>query len=140
VDTLDFSIDFKRALRNDLVTGRTNLGIHKDEYIIEMDGYPFKKFGSQGQQKSLIVALKLTQFDVLRSENGFKPILLMDDIFDKLDEHRINKIMSLVAGHTFGQIFITDARPERTFAIMDNIPAEKKIYQIDGGRILKAWT
>jgi DNA replication and repair protein RecF len=82
VDTQNFSIDFKRALGNDLVTGRTNLGIHKDEYIIEMDGYPFKKFGSQGQQKSLIVALKLTQFDVLRSENGFKPILLMDYIFD----------------------------------------------------------
>ncbi|MBR9999865.1 MAG: DNA replication and repair protein RecF [Cyclobacteriaceae bacterium] len=133
--TDDFNLDFMRALRNDLAAGRTNLGIHKDEYKIEMDGYPLKKFGSQGQQKSLIVALKLTQFDMLRSGNGFKPILMMDDIFDKLDEHRIDKIMSLVAGHTFGQIFITDARPERTFGIIEKIEADKKVYWIDEGKI-----
>jgi len=138
LETNDFNIDFQRALLNDLVVGRTNLGIHKDEYKMEMDGYPVKKFGSQGQQKSLVVALKLTQFDILKSNNDFKPILLMDDIFDKLDEHRINKIMSLVAGHAFGQIFITDARPERTFAIMDDIRAEKKIYQIDNGKIINS--
>jgi DNA replication and repair protein RecF len=136
VESHDFQLDFKRALLNDLAAGRTNLGIHKDEYKIEMDGYPVKKFGSQGQQKSLIVALKLTQFDLLKAKNDFKPILLMDDIFDKLDEHRIGKIMSLVGGHAFGQIFITDARPERTTGIMKDIKAEKKIYHIGEGRIL----
>ncbi len=136
LDTEDFDLDLKRSLRNDLAAGRTNLGVHKDEYRIEMDAYPLKKFGSQGQQKSLIVALKLTQFDILREANGFKPILLMDDIFDKLDEHRIDKIMSLVAGHTFGQIFLTDARPERTHAILKNIHADKKIYTIYDGKIV----
>ncbi len=136
LDTEDFALDFKRALQNDLAAGRTNLGIHKDEYRIVMDGYPIKKFGSQGQQKSLIVALKLTQFDILRSANGFKPILLMDDIFDKLDEHRIDKIMGLVAGHAFGQIFLTDARPERTYAIINNIQADKKVFKIEDGKIL----
>jgi DNA replication and repair protein RecF len=135
LDSDDFKVDFMRALRNDLAAGRTNLGIHKDEYSLEMDGYPLKKFGSQGQQKSLIAALKLTQFDLLKSGTGFKPILLMDDIFDKLDDHRIDKIMGLVAGHTFGQIFITDARPERTFGIIDRISADKKIYRIEEGKI-----
>lgn len=138
LETDDFGLDLKRSFRHDLTTGRTNLGIHRDEYKIEMDGYPIKKFGSQGQQKSLIVALKLTQFDILRSGNGFKPILLMDDIFDKLDEHRIDKIMSLVVGHTFGQIFLTDARPERTFSIIENIPADKKVFTIHDGKIVKS--
>jgi DNA replication and repair protein RecF len=136
LDTEDFSLDFKRALRNDLVAGRTNLGIHKDEYRIDMDGYLVKKFGSQGQQKSLIVALKLTQFDILRAANGFKPILLMDDIFDKLDEHRIDKIMSLVAGHTFGQIFLTDARPERTHSILKNVQSDQKVFTIYDGKVV----
>jgi len=137
VDSDNFEINFKRALKNDLAAKRTHIGIHKDEYKIEIDGYPIKKYGSQGQQKSLIVALKLAQFDILRKKNGFKPIILMDDIFDKLDEHRINKILNLVAGHTFGQIFITDARPERTNAIFNDIQADKIIYEIKDGSIVQ---
>jgi DNA replication and repair protein RecF len=138
LDSGDFSLDLKRALRTDQMVGRTSLGIHRDEYRIEMDGYPVKKFGSQGQQKSLIVALKLTQFDILRTANGFKPILLMDDIFDKLDEHRIDKIMSLVAGHAFGQIFLTDARQERTQSIMENVKADQKVFKINTGKIISS--
>jgi DNA replication and repair protein RecF len=136
LDSDNFQVDFLSALRNDLAAGRTNLGIHKDEYNIGMDGYPIKKFGSQGQQKSLIVALKLTQFDLLKRGTGLKPLLLMDDIFDKLDDHRIDKILNLVAGHAFGQIFITDARPERTFGFIAKIKADKKIYRIGEGKVI----
>ncbi len=137
VDSDNYEIDFKHSLRNDLAAKRTHVGIHKDTYKIEIDGYPINKFGSQGQQKSLIVSLKLAQFDILRNKNGFKPIILMDDIFDKLDEHRINKILNLVAGHTFGQIFITDARPERSVAIFENIRVARYIYEIKDGCIVQ---
>lgn len=128
-----FEEDFLDSIKRDILTGRTSLGIHRDEYRFEIDGFSLKKFGSQGQQKSMIIALKLAQFDMLRNSNGFKPILLLDDIFDKLDEIRINKIMNLVAGHTFGQIFVTDTHPERIRQIFHSTDAEKNIYSIANG-------
>ena len=130
--------DFKRLLKDsiikDVLLNRTSSGIHRDDYLIKIDGYPMKKFASQGQQKSLIVSLKIAQFEIMREESGFKPILLMDDVFDKLDDQRIEKIMNLVAGHTFGQIFVTDARPERTLSIFESIDSGINIYQIHDGK------
>lgn len=130
----DFKKLLKGAVNKDVLLSRTSIGIHRDDYIIEIDGYPMKKFASQGQQKSLIVSLKIAQFEIMREESGFKPILLMDDVFDKLDDQRIEKIMKLVAGHTFGQIFVTDARPERTLSIFESIDSEIYIYQIHEGK------
>ncbi len=134
-ETDNFEIDLKRALKKDIAYGRTTLGIHRDEYRLIMDGHPMKKFGSQGQHKSMIIALKLAQFDFLREKNKFKPILLLDDIFDKLDENRINKIMNRVAGHEFGQIFLTDARPERTYSIFRSIKSGKNVFMISDGAV-----
>ena len=121
--------------RRDLALQRTTIGIHKDEYVFEIEGHPLKKYGSQGQQKSFVIALKLAHFDIMRQHKGYKPILLLDDIFDKLDDHRIAKLMELVSGHTFGQLFVTDARPERTERIFQQLPnTEVVIYMIQEGK------
>jgi DNA replication and repair protein RecF len=125
----------ENSLRRDLILQRSNIGIHKDEFVFELDGYPLKKFGSQGQQKSFLISLKLAQFDIIRQHKGFKPILLLDDIFDKLDDHRIAKLMELVSGHSFGQLFVTDARPERTERIFQQLEdTDVKIYKIEEGK------
>ena len=130
----DFKARLKASIDRDVLMGRTSIGIHRDDYILMIDGHPMKKFASQGQQKSLIVSLKIAQFEIMRKACGFKPILLMDDVFDKLDDHRIGKIMNLVAGHAFGQIFVTDARPERTLAIFESIDSGIRIYHIHEGK------
>ena len=124
---------FHASLQKDILLQRTNVGIHKDDYIFEMKGYPLKKFGSQGQQKSFLISLKLAQFDIIKEEKGFKPILLMDDIFDKLDDHRIQKLTEMIEHHEFGQVFITDARPERTNHFMEKLNIEWRIISVDNG-------
>lgn len=131
----DFPDLFRSRLQRDMALQRTTLGIHKDDFLFELEGYPIKKFGSQGQQKSFVIALKLGQFELIKKAKGFKPLLLMDDIFDKLDDHRIEKLMDLVAGKAFGQLFVTDARPERTIAIFEKIEAEVKIFGVDNGLV-----
>ena len=135
LDVENPAAELANSLRRDLALLRTNIGIHKDEYGFEIGDHSLKKFGSQGQQKSFVIALKLAQFDIMRHHKGFKPILLLDDIFDKLDDHRIAKLMELVSGHTFGQLFVTDARPERTERIFQQIPdTEVIIYKIQDGK------
>ena len=134
LDSENFNVHFMESLERDIALKRTSLGIHRDDYLFEIDGYPMKKYASQGQQKSMIVSLKIAQFEIIRTKKGFKPIILMDDIFDKLDDARIEKILNMVAGHTFGQIFVTDARPERTLSIFDRIDSNKSIYQIVDGK------
>ena len=126
---------FKDNLKKDLLLKRTMLGSHRDDYDFLIDGHHVRKFGSQGQQKSFVIALKLAQFDVLKEKTGAKPILLLDDIFDKLDDLRIARVIQLAAEDKFGQIFITDARPERTLAIIDQLPKERSIFLVESGRI-----
>ena len=126
---------YHNSLQKDIILQRTNIGIHKDDYLFEMDGYPLKKFGSQGQQKSFLIALKLAQFDIIQEEKGFKPILLMDDIFDKLDDHRIQKLTEMIEHHEFGQVFITDARPERTNHFLEKLSIEWKVITVDNGNL-----
>jgi len=130
-----FEADFNGALRKDIALKRTTMGIHRDDFIFEIADYPLKKFGSQGQQKSFLIALKLAQFQVLEDNMGVKPLLLLDDIFDKLDDVRIEKMIGLVADHQFGQLFITDARPERSRQILEHIQAEKRYFSIEDGKI-----
>jgi len=92
-----------------------------------------KKFGSQGQQKSFAIALKLAQFEVLHQNKGEKPLLLLDDIFDKLDDKRIAKLMELMASGTFGQVWMTDARPERSRKLLQAVEASKRFFFIRQG-------
>jgi DNA replication and repair protein RecF len=108
----------------------TSVGIHKDDLSFEIDSFPIKKFGSQGQQKSFLIALKLAQFEFLKKQSGVKPILLFDDIFDKLDESRVAKIVEMVNSDTFGQLFISDTHPERTEAIIKSTHQTYKIFNL----------
>ncbi|WP_310378948.1 DNA replication/repair protein RecF [Flavobacterium sp.] len=108
----------------------TSVGIHKDDLSFEIDNFPIKKFGSQGQQKSFLIALKLAQFEFLKRKSGMKPILLFDDIFDKLDENRVAKIIEMVNSDTFGQLFISDTHPERTENIVKTTHQSYKIFNL----------
>ena len=108
----------------------TSVGIHKDDLSFCIDEHPIKKFGSQGQQKSYLIALKLAQFEFLKKQSGVKPLLLFDDIFDKLDETRVGKIIEMVNSDTFGQLFISDTHPERTEAIVKSTLQSYSIFNL----------
>ncbi|MCH7401390.1 DNA replication/repair protein RecF [Belliella kenyensis] len=130
-----FEQQFVQNQSRDILLRRTSAGIHKDDFVFEIDQYPIKKFGSQGQQKSFLIALKLAQFEIFYTKKSTKPILLLDDIFDKLDDHRIEKLMLLVGDHRFGQLFITDARPERSIQILKGMKAHVKFFRVNQGVI-----
>lgn len=108
----------------------TSVGIHKDDLSFEINHHPIKKFGSQGQQKSYLIALKLAQFDFVKKRSGQKPILLFDDIFDKLDESRVEKIVEMVNSESFGQLFISDTHPERTENIVKSTHQSYKMFTL----------
>lgn len=108
----------------------TSVGIHKDDLSFCIDEHPIKKFGSQGQQKSYLIALKLAQFEFLKKQSGVKPLLLFDDVFDKLDETRVGKIIEMVNSDTFGQLFISDTHPERTEAIVKSTLQTYSIFNL----------
>jgi len=111
----DFVKRFKNNRGKDVIMQRTLMGSHRDQYDFLLNDAPIKKFGSQGQQKTFIIGLKLAEYDLLKNANGKKPLLLLDDIFDKLDDDRIAALVKLLSKKTrFGQIFITDARKERS--------------------------
>ena len=125
-----FSELFEKNLEKDRVLQYTSVGVHKDDLVFEIDGFPIKKFGSQGQQKSYLVALKLAQFDFMKAQSNLKPILLLDDIFDKLDDTRVEQIISLVNNDEFGQLFISDTHKERTEEVIKKTNQTYKIFQL----------
>ncbi len=120
----------KDNLEKDRVLTYTSRGIHKDDLLFEMDGSSLKKVGSQGQQKSFLIALKLSQMNRIRELTGKTPVLLLDDIFDKLDDTRVSQLIELVNREHFGQIFITDTHKERTEKVVRKINEESKIFEI----------
>ena len=120
----------QEALNKDRTLQYTSLGIHKDDLKFEIGSHPIKKFGSQGQQKSYLVALKLAQFEFLKSQSGVTPILLLDDIFDKLDDERVAQIISLVQDENFGQLFISDTNEERTEQVIKKVHQSYKIFNL----------
>lgn len=122
----DYKTIFKEARPKDRILQRSTRGIHKDDFVFKIEDYALKKFASQGQQKSFLIALKLAHFEMIQTHKNVKAILLLDDIFDKLDERRMNKLVEMVANDIFGQIFITDARPERTEAVLAKISTNRK--------------
>ena len=128
-----FSGLLKSVTEKDKVMQYTTVGTHKDDLEFRIGEFPLKRFASQGQQKSFLVALKLAQFDYMARQKGMKPILLLDDIYDKLDETRIARLMELVSKHNFGQIFITDTHPARVSEIFENINEEIRCFVLNSG-------
>jgi DNA replication and repair protein RecF len=120
----------KENILKDKLSQYTNFGIHKDDLSFEIDGHPIKKFGSQGQQKSYLIALKLAQFDFIKTQCKVNPILLLDDIFDKLDEHRVEHIIKLVHDENFGQLFISDTHEERTENVIKKVGQSYKMFRL----------
>ena len=121
--------------QRDEILGYTTVGIHKDDLIMELDGHPIKRVGSQGQNKSYLIALKLAQYDFLKKAGKSTPILLLDDLFDKLDATRVERIINLVAGKEFGQIFITDTNRENSDHLLLRTGEDYRIFQVENGQI-----
>lgn len=128
---------FDNLIRTSFVRDRvlkyTSSGIHKDDLVFTINGYPVKKFGSQGQQKSFVIAIKLAQFEFTRRIKSFKPILLFDDIFDKLDDERVMSIIHLVSENNFGQVFITDTQKQRIEKIFNTVEIDHHIFSVAEG-------
>lgn len=121
----------------DAVMQYTTQGIHRDDFQFSINGVPLRKFGSQGQQKSFIIALKLSQCRILSALTGEKPILLLDDIFDKLDETRVKNMMHVLSSEDFGQIFITDCNHERLKRVLSEVTDDFRIVDVQYGKMIR---
>lgn len=119
----------RTSVNKDKALQHTSTGIHRDDLNFEIEGFPIKKFGSQGQQKSFLIALKLAQFDFIKQQAGVTPILLLDDIFDKLDENRVAQIVKLM-DENFGQLFISDTHADRTEAVVKETHQSYKMFRL----------
>ena len=128
---LEASFDRDRIMKH------TTMGIHRDDFIFTMNGYPIRRCGSQGQQKSFLVSLKFAQYDVMKQNYGFAPILLLDDVFDKLDMTRISNLLQMVSGNDFGQIFITDSNKVRMSGIVDGLTQDRVYYDTVSGNFTR---
>ncbi len=130
----DYKIDFKTLfynnLQKDLSTQRTTVGVHKDDYNFQLRNLSVAKYGSQGQQKSYVIALRMAQNKLIANAKNNKPILLLDDIFDKLDENRMLQLLNYIDSENCGQVFITDARPERTQKLVEKLNKIVKIIEL----------
>jgi DNA replication and repair protein RecF len=130
---------FPELLRHNLAHDRqvqyTTSGIHKDDLVFSLGGRPLKKLGSQGQQKTYLIALKLAQFEFIYRVSGIRPILLLDDIFDKLDKTRVEQIVRMVSGDLFGQIFITDTNREHLDSILQSVTNDYRMFMVSNGQI-----
>jgi DNA replication and repair protein RecF len=135
LDTADMEELLRRNLQRDLMLQRTTSGIHRDDFLFALNNTDLKRFGSQGQQKSFLIGLKLAEFQSISDNKGFKPLLLLDDIFDKLDDLRIHKLMLLIAQGTFGQLFITDARQGRSKEILSAAKLQANLFTIENGNL-----
>ena len=127
---INFRDLLKGNLEKDRVLQYTSVGVHKDDLLFKLKDYSIKKIGSQGQQKSFLIALKLAQFDFIKKKAGLKPILLLDDIFDKLDDHRVGQLLALVNHKDFGQLFISDTHVERTENLIKKTNQSYKMFEL----------
>lgn len=127
---------YEESVKKDKILQRTNVGIHKDGFVFTIYGKPLKRHGSQGQQKSFLIALKLAQYDLLAKQKKLAPALLLDDVFDKLDDERMQKLLKKVTSKHYGQLFITDARPERTMTLLEHNQLKARIFEIEKGKVL----
>lgn len=123
----------KASREKDLAFRYTTVGIQRDDFLFGMNGFPIRRCGSQGQQKSFLVSLKFAQYELMKRRYGFPPMLLLDDVFDKLDMGRISNLLGMVAGSDFGQIFITDSNKVRMSGIVDGLTADRAYFEAVGG-------
>lgn len=131
----NFAEALEKSLSRDRLLEYTTVGIHKDDLLLEMNGHAVKLLGSQGQQKTYLVALKLAKFDYIREQSGLSPILLLDDIFDKFDAERVEQIIRLVGNQRFGQIFITDTHQSRLHEILSSHNTDYKLFRIRNNEV-----
>ncbi len=123
----------KASREKDRLFRYTTAGVQRDDFLFEMNGFPIRRCGSQGQQKSFLVSLKFAQYELMKRRCGFPPMLLLDDVFDKLDMGRISNLLGMVAGSDFGQIFITDSNKVRMSGIVDGLTADRAYFEAVGG-------
>ena len=144
--SIDYRSDLRRGPLADLLKASrekdkmfryTTAGIQRDDFLFEMNGFPIRRCGSQGQQKSFLVALKFAQYELMREDGGFPPMLLLDDVFDKLDMGRISNLLSMVAGRDFGQIFITDSNKVRMAGIVEKVSSGSSYFEASAGAFTK---
>ncbi len=121
--------------QRDIVNGFTTAGIHRDDLTFRIGGLPLRKYGSQGQQKSFLIALKLAQYRIIAERAGRRPLLLLDDLFDKLDEGRVAELLKLVSGEGFGQIVITDCNRERIERLVGATGSDYRIFNVTYGKV-----
>lgn len=133
--TGDFAKVLKENFSRDMRVQFTSCGIHRDDFAFLMNGYAIKRFSSQGQQKSFLLALRFAQFHFLRQHKNEFPILILDDIFDKLDELRFVQLLELISGDEFGQVFISDTQDERLRLALQKINSEVKYFKINNGQV-----
>lgn len=122
------------AFPKDSILKYTSVGIQRDDFVFLMDGHPIRRCGSQGQQKSFLVSLKFSQYEIMKKAYGYAPILLLDDIFDKLDLGRISNLISMVASNDFGQIFMTDSNKVRLGGIVDRFTSDRSYFDTSDGQ------
>ncbi len=130
IELLEKNLDKDRLLQ------RTTMGIHKDDLVFHLKGLPLKRFASQGQLKSFVLAMKLAQYELLRQQKQKLPILLLDDLFDKLDDHRASQLIELLVKGEFGQVFITDTHPQRAEEMARSFSGAYKKIVVENGRII----
>ena len=133
LNEMSFDDLLKAFEKKDAITHYSNGGTHKDDLLFTIKGHPIKKFGSQGQQKSFIIALRLAQYDWLKKQLNVNPVLLLDDIFDKLDQIRVKKLLNLVSNNYFGQVLVTDTDEERLRNIFQTGDFESKMFSVNQG-------
>jgi DNA replication and repair protein RecF len=126
----DYNELLKSGREKDIFMQRTTSGIHKDDINISLNKQPFRNIASQGQRKSLLFALKLSEFEILKSAKGFAPLLLLDDVFEKLDESRMHNLLDWVCVQNDGQIFITDTHRERIVSHLENLSASFQLIDL----------
>lgn len=123
------------ARQKDFINEHTTSGVHRDDIIFGISGYPLRKYGSQGQQKSFLIALKLAEYTLLAEHCGERPMLLLDDLFDKLDMRRVAQLLKLVGGEDFGQILITDCNKHRLEYTLNEAQADYQLFHITEGHV-----
>ena len=129
----------KEHRQRDIALGFTSAGVQRDDFIFTMEDFPIRRCGSQGQQKSFLVALKFAQYEIMKNNWGFPPMLLLDDLFDKLDMERVGNLLQMVAGNDFGQIFISDTDKTRTEVLIDHITTDRTYFKASSGRFTRLY-
>ncbi len=125
------------SYEKDRILKYTTAGLQRDDFAFKMNGWPIRRHGSQGQQKSFLVSLKFAQYEIMKKNYGFAPVLLLDDVFDKLDMGRISNLLEMVSGKDFGQIFITDSNKVRMSGIVDGLTQDRAYYETTAGTFRK---